>query len=105
MPKFLAHAVLHRGKVYRNSIVEIVDGEVHIARFDRELPSTTFVPGLIAVCASERVTDSVRGAMLYKVQSAPLIERAIMRLSEYLESSRLYVGDQDTPMLVLLPRK
>ena len=105
MKQYLAHAVLHQGRVYRNSIVRIDDGEVIITPFNGEVQSTIFVPGLIAVCAENKLSDSDRRAMNYKVQGAPLVESAIRRLTRYLESARLYTHDDDKPLLVLLPRK
>lgn len=103
--RYLAHAVLHEGRVYRNSIVHIEDGKVIIAPFAGETQSTIFVPGLIAVCAESRTTDADRRSMHYKVQNAPLVESAIRRVSEYIKSARLAVHDDDRPILVMLPRK
>lgn len=103
--RYLAHAVLHGGRIYRNSIVHIEGGSVIITPFAGETQSTVFVPGLIAVCAESRTTDADRRAMHYKVQNAPLVERAIQRVSEYIKSARLSVHDDDRPILVMLPRK
>lgn len=105
MIQYLAHAIIHGGHVYRNSIVRIDGGDVIITPFNGETESTIFVPGLIAVCAESRLTDNDRRAMNYKVQAAPLVERAIRRLTEYMTSARLTVHDDDRPVLVLLPRK
>ena len=54
--RYLSHAVLHAGQVYRQSLVAIVDGKVEVSRFDREEHSTVFVSGLVAVVADNRVT-------------------------------------------------
>ena len=106
MTQYLAHAILHQGRIYRNSIVRIEDEEVIITPFDGEVQSTVFIPGIIDVCAESRLTDSDRRAMGYKVQNAPLVETAIRRVAHYLTSSRLYVSDNDSrPILVMLPRK
>ncbi|MCM1504835.1 MAG: hypothetical protein NC127_06545 [Muribaculum sp.] len=105
MTQYLAHAVLHQGHIHRNSIVRIENGSVIITPFDGEVQSTVFIPGIIAVCAADRVDDSSRRSMQYKVQSAPLVESAIRRLSEYLKSSELYAYSSDRPILIMLPRK
>ena len=45
MTRYLAHAVIHAGTVYRQSIVGLDDGVLSISRFDREVHSTVFVSG------------------------------------------------------------
>ncbi len=105
MTRYLAHAVLHQGRTYRNSIVHIENDSVIITPFDGEVFSTIFIPGLIAVCSETRLNEASRRSMLYKVQNAPLIESAIRRLAEYLKSAELYANDSDRPVLVMLPRK
>lgn len=103
--RYLAHAVLHEDRIFRNSIVHIEDGKVIITPFAGETQSTIFVPGLIAVCAESRITDADRLAMHRMVQNAPLVERAIRRVSGHIKSARLSVHDDDSPILVMLPRK
>ena len=74
--QYLALGVLHRGRLYRNSIVSADGGDVMI-----------------------------------RVQDAPLLDRAIMRVDRYLSANSLYLSDSspeadvDTPVLLLLPRR
>lgn len=107
--QYLALGVLHRGQLYRNSIVYLDEGQVVIRPFDREVPQTVFVSGLVAVCAAERLTDAHRRALSLRVQDAPLLDRAILRTDRYLTSNSLYLSTPaspfETPVLLLLPRK
>lgn len=105
--QYLAHGVLHRGQLYRNSLVSLDGNEVVIRPFDGEGPRTIFVPGLVAVCSERRLTPGHRRALSFRVQDAQLLERAIIKASRYLTSNSLYLTDDpaDTPILLLLPRK
>ena len=109
--QYLALGVLNRGRLYRNSIVSADGGNVIIRPFDGEVPQTIFVSGVVAVCASERLTDAHRRALTLRVQDAPLLDRAIMRVDRYLSANSLYLSDSspeadvDTPVLLLLPRR
>lgn len=111
--QYLALGVLHRGQLYRNSIVSVDGGNVIIRPFDGEVPQTVFVSGIVAVCASGRLTDSHRRALTLRVQDAPLLDRAIMRADRYLSANSLYMPDSSSapdagdtlPVLLLLPRR
>ncbi|WP_295728952.1 hypothetical protein [uncultured Muribaculum sp.] len=106
--QYLALGVLHRGKLYRNSIVSLVAGRVVIQPFDGEVAQTVFVSGLVAVCDSSRLTSGHRRALTLRVQDAPLLDRAVLRADRYLTSNSLYLGEASeasTPVLLLLPRK
>lgn len=110
--QYLALGVLHRGQLYRNSIVSVDGGSVMIRPFDGEVPQTVFVSGIVAVCAAGRLTDAHRRALTLRVQDAPLLDRAIMRADRYLSANSLYMPDSssapdagDTPILLLLPRR
>ena len=109
--QYLALGVLHRGQLYRNSIVSVDGGNVIIRPFDGEVPQTVFVSGIVAVCASGRLTDAHRRALTLRVQDSPLLDRAIMRVDRYLSANSLYLSDSspeadvDTSVLLLLPRR
>lgn len=103
--RYLAHAVMHRGKTYRQSVVSLNDGVLTIAPFDRELHSTVFVSGIIVVVVADRVTPSVRSRMEAIVRREELLEVAIRKASRYLASSGLYVdSDDDEPSLLIIER-
>lgn len=102
--RYLSHAVLHAGKVSRQSLVEIVDGQVDVRRFDREEHSTVFVSGIIAVVAENRITDVGVDQLVRIVRNAPLVEVAVLRSMRYLKGRKLFVGEGDTPRLVVLQR-
>lgn len=104
--QYLALGVLHQGQLYRNSIVSLVADQVVIRPFDGEVAQTIFVSGLVAVCASSRLTPGHRRALSLRVQDAPLLDRAILRADRYLTSNSLYLDDPpDLPSLLILPRK
>lgn len=103
--RYLAHAVMHRGKIYRQSVVSLDNGVLTIAPFDRELHSTAFVSGIIVVVVSGRLTQSIRSRMEAIVRREELLEVAIRKASRYLDSSGLYVdNDDDEPALLIIER-
>ena len=108
--KYLALGVLHNGTLYRNSLVWLDGERVVIKPFDGEVPQTVFVSGLVAVCSASRLTDAHRRTLALRVQDAPLLERAILKVDRYLQSNSLYLDTENTertdnPVLLLLPRK
>lgn len=52
--RYLAHRIVHRGREYKLSVLEIIceSGryDVRVTPFDREIHSTSFHNGTIAVC-------------------------------------------------------
>lgn len=103
--RYLAHAVMHRGKIYRQSVVSLDGGVLTIAPFDRELHSTAFVSGIIVVAAAGRVTPSARSRLEAIVRREELLEVAIRKASRYLDTGGLYVeGDGDEPVLLIIER-
>ncbi len=102
--RYLSHAVLHAGQVYRQSLVDIVDGVVRVDRFDREVHSTVFVSGIVAVVADNRVTNVNIDQLDRIVKNAPLVETAILRAMRYLKGRSLFVNDDDMPRLIILQR-
>ncbi len=105
--RYLANVVLHRGKVYRNSIVEITPGGVlSIIPFTDELHSTTYISGIILVARREAVDDTLCRSLQATVRRAPLLERALQRVRSQAEQHQLYASrPDDVPVLVLLPRR
>lgn len=104
MVRYLAHAVLHGGKVYRQSVVELDDGVVTVSRFDGEIHSTIFVSGIIVVVPRERVTTVNTDQMKRIMDRAPLMEMAIKRVAHYVDSRNLSVASGETPDLIILQR-
>ncbi|MDE6192185.1 MAG: hypothetical protein K2G47_11300 [Muribaculum sp.] len=104
MVRYLAHAVMHGGKVYRQSIVELDGERVTVSRFDGEIHSTVFVSGIIVVAPQERVTTVNVDQMKRILGRAELIEEAIKRISRYVSMRNLAVGDGEKPTLVILQR-
>ena len=105
--RYLANAILHRGNIYRNSIVEITpDGKVTIQPFTDEQHSTTYISGIILVARRDAVDDSLYHSLLATVRRAPLLERALQRVRAQAERHQLYASlPNDIPALVLLPRR
>lgn len=104
--RYLAHAVLHAGKVYRSSIVELhpLHGVI-IESFSGEEAGVTYISGIIAVVSDTRLTDAMRRQLAHMVRNAPLVEDSIRRIRRYLDDNALYPAPGDTPRLLLLPRK
>lgn len=102
--RYLSHAVLHAGKVYRQSLVEITDGIVRIERFTDEVHSTVFVSGIIAIVARDRITDSQLSRLDHIVKDAPLVEMAIKRAMRYLLSLNLFPDEEEAPRIVTIQR-
>ena len=104
--KYLSHAVLHNGQVWRSHVVWIdAEGNVHLERFDGEIPGTIFISGIVCVCAANRVTDSHRKSLLRIVVNADLTEVAIRRTREYMLTNGLYLNSVPDSDAVLIPLK
>lgn len=107
-PRYLAHAVLHNGEVWRTSSVTITaNGTVSIERFNGETPSTIFVSGIVCVCAEHRMNDMHRRALTRIVASARLIETAIRYARKYMDDNNLFLNSSEcetTPLLLPLKR-
>lgn len=104
MVRYLAHAVMHGGKVYRQSIVELDGTHVAVSRFDGEIHSTIFVSGIIVVASEQRITTVNVDQMKHILGRADLIETAIKRISRYVIMRNLAVNPDETPTLVILQR-
>lgn len=104
MVRYLAHAVMHAGKVYRQSIVELDNGSVAVSRFDGEIHSTVFVSGIIVVVPKERYTSVNVDQMKRIMGRADLVETAIKRIAHYVSARNLAVAPGETPELVILQR-
>ncbi len=102
--RYLAHAVIHDGIVYRQSIVHLDDKEITVTRFAREIHSTVFVPGIIVVAPEERVTTVNIDRMKRIVNRATLIEGAIKRVDRYVTAHNLVVKPGESPRLIILQR-
>lgn len=104
MMRYLAHAVIYQGVVYRQSIVTIDGDSVSVARFNGETHSTTFFPGIIVVAPSERLTTVNVDQLKRIMNRSELIEDAIRLTSRYVRARNLLIADRETPRLILLPR-
>lgn len=104
MARYLAHAVMHSGRVFRQSVVELDGGVVTVTRFDGEIHSTIFVSGIVAVVPEERVISVNIDRMKRIMERATLVEDAIKRVAHYLEDRNLAVAPGETPRLVILQR-
>ena len=104
MTRYLSHAVLHAGEVYRNSIVELDSDKLIIAKFTGEEHSTIFVSGIIAVVAENRITPSQTAYLKQIVKNAPLVETAILRTMRYLNEQTLFPEPDDKKMLLIMQR-
>lgn len=102
--RYLAHAVLHAGQVYRHAVVELADGRLTIDRFEREIHSTAFVSGFIIVAAAGKVKANQRRALTAIVRRDDLIEMALKRVMRYASAHSIYAGPADTPELLILSR-
>ncbi len=104
MVRYLAHAVIHSGKVFRQSIVQLDGDTVTVTRFDGEIHSTVFVSGIIVVVPEERVTTVNVDQMKRIMGRASLVEQAIKRVAHYAEARGLAVAPGEKPSLVILQR-
>lgn len=105
MMRYLAHAVIHNGKLYRHSIVGIENGVLSIERFEREVHSTVFVSGVIIVAAENKITLSDRHQLNNIFKKESLIETGLKRVMRYLERRDIFMDDDgDSPGLVLIER-
>ncbi|MCM1331852.1 MAG: hypothetical protein NC248_04495 [Bacteroides sp.] len=105
MMRYLAHAVIHDGKVYRQSIVGLDNGILSISRFDREIHSTVFVSGIVIVVAENKVTLSDRQQLESIFRKEMLLEGGIKRVMRYLERRDIFAsGETDTPTLMVIER-
>lgn len=102
--RYLAHAVLHEGRVYRHAVVGLSEGRLTIDRFEREIHSTVFVSGFIIVAGAGKVTANDRRALTAIVRRDDLLEMALKRVMRYASAHSLYVEPSDTPELVILNR-
>ena len=105
MTRYLAHAVIHDGKIYRNSIVGIDNGVLSIERFEREVHSTIFVSGVIIVAAENKIMLSDRQQLNNIFKKESLSETGLKRVMRYLERRDIYAVDkEDTTLLVIIER-
>ncbi len=105
MTRYLAHAVIHDGKVYRQSIVGLDGGVLSIVGFDREIHSTIFVPGIVIVAAENKITQNDRRQLDCLFKKEQLIECGIKRVMRYLERRDIFAVDAgDTPTLIVIER-
>lgn len=101
MARYLAHAVIHDGQVFRHSIVSIDNGILTIRKFEREEHSTIFVPGIIIVAAEEKITRSGRRQLSALFRKEQLIESGIKKVMRYLLQHDIFARDKsDTPILL-----
>ncbi|WP_289159462.1 hypothetical protein [uncultured Muribaculum sp.] len=105
MTRYLAHAVIHAGTVYRQSIVGLDDGVLSISRFDREVHSTVFVSGIVIVVAENKITLSDRQQLEYIFRKEILLEGGIKRVMRYLERRDIFASEEtDVPSLLVIER-
>ncbi len=103
--RYLAHAVIHRGNIYRQSIVELDNGVLSIQRFDREVHSTVFISGIVIVVAENKLTLSDRQQLDCIFKKEMLLEGGIRRVMRYLERRDIFADDIcDKPYLLIIER-
>jgi len=105
MTRYLAHAVIHAGTVYRQSIVGLDNGVLSISRFDREVHSIVFVSGIVIVVAENKITHSDRRQLENIFRKEILLESGINRVLRYLEQRDIFASeDTDVPFLLFIER-
>lgn len=104
--RVLANIILHRGGIYKNTIIEIKgDNSIVLTPFERETASTTFLSGIVAVCDSLMLTPE----HVQNLQAIASRRRELRSLSDiaddlntYLSANNLYHNSPSLPQIVNL---
>lgn len=105
MFRFVTTEVLWNGVCTGSSVVTLSDGELTVAPFEKELHSTIFIPGTVAVLRAGAVDEFLLDDIEMMVgQDGVLKDKK--RLDDYLKSSSLYYESEsgELPMFIKLGR-
>ncbi len=104
--KYLCHAVLHRGIVYYNTIINTNQGIIKLSGFQGEEEATAFVNGIIAVLDASKVDDDLFDELQDIIdECGDGIESQIESLMPFLSARNLFLPydiDNGAPAFVLL---
>ena len=104
--KYLCHAVLHRGIVYYNTIIQTIDGKVLLSPYREEEEATVFINGIIAVLDAKLLQKCFIDELRDVVDDSVGIEDTIDAIIPYIESKQLFISDEircDSVLLAISP--
>lgn len=90
---YFSQAILHRGAVYRNSVLSIADGCVSVMPLENETAFTVYVSGCIAVCRAEKIGCGVLSEMNAIVGNRGIGE-VLGVIDSYLRENSLYFDEK-----------
>lgn len=106
--RLLANIILHRGILYKNTILEIKDNNVVLTPFEQETAATSFVSRIVAVCDSISLTlahqqklNQIATRISVVGEKRNLLDVADA-ISDYLKANNLYYTGESVPRCLIL---
>lgn len=106
--KILANIILHQGRVYKNSVLEIgEDNSVTVLPFDGETAATTFISGIVAVCNANAINEELvrllkKESALFRNTLADNLTSVGVKINDILEKHNVWCSLADIPEIVEL---
>lgn len=92
--KFLSHAVIHRGIIYYNTIINTDQNRIALSGYYGEEESTIFINGIIIVVSSINITDTLFTSLQEILDNNCYdIEEAIDKINLWLGEHNLFVNN------------
>lgn len=101
MFRFVTTGVYWNGFAGGVSVVSFIDGELNVVPFEKELHSTVFVPGPVAILDASRFDEFVADDIEMMVGGDGNLHDK-KRLDDYLKSSGLYFDGKGSPLFLKL---
>lgn len=99
--KYLCHAVLHRGIVYYNTIID-VNQKVALLAYHGEEEATVFVNGIIAIIDYNKFPGNIINDLRDIVDECEGVEEIIDAVNPYLTTNELFVFEEGAFMLLAI---
>ncbi len=87
--RVLAHFVLHQGRIYEKTILEIDGAELRLSSFVQEIANTEFFSGIIALC-NRLLTDEHAAELSKTLCLTDDISVQAGKVDDYLSHRDLY---------------
>ncbi len=106
--RLLANIILHRGTLYKNTILEIKDNSVVLTPFEQETAATSFISGIVAVCDSDSLTPAHQQKLNAIATCISVVgeKRDLLAIangiSDYLKANNLYYTGESVPRCLIL---
>ncbi len=94
--KYLCHAVLHRGIVYYNTIINVNQNSVSLLAYQGEEEATAFVNGIIAIVDYRSLSEKCINDLCDIVDECDDIEEMIDAVNPYMTSKDMFVIDNSS---------